>query len=129
MLKLTAPGVPDIYQGTELWDLSLVDPDNRRPVDFAQRGALLADLAPRADESPDASELCRELLEAWPDARIKLYVIHRALMLRRGQPRLFGLGAYSPLTAEGPRAEHVVGFARQDGERVAIVAVPRSRLS
>ena len=125
VLKMAAPGIPDLYQGTELWDLSLVDPDNRRPVDFARRRALLADVARRAGESPDASELCRELLLAWPDARIKLYVIHRALTLRRARPRLFGLGAYLPLTAEGPHAEHVVAFARQDGSDVAIAAVPR----
>jgi (1->4)-alpha-D-glucan 1-alpha-D-glucosylmutase len=125
ILKMAAPGVPDLYQGSELWDLSLVDPDNRRPVDFARRRELLADLARRAGAAPDASALCRELLLAWPDARIKLYVVHRALTLRRARRQLFGPGAYLPLTAAGPRAQHVVAFARRDADHAAIAAVPR----
>jgi (1->4)-alpha-D-glucan 1-alpha-D-glucosylmutase len=125
VLKMAAPGIPDLYQGTELWDLSLVDPDNRRPVDFAGRRQLLADLARRADASPDASAFCGELFLAWPDGRIKLYVVHRALTLRRARRRLFGVGSYLPLTADGPHAEHVIAFARQDAEHVAIAAVPR----
>src|SRR5262249_16121717 len=84
LLKITAPGIPDFYQGSELWDLALVDPDNRRPVDFAQRHALLDSLMARVrDESADLAPLCAELLKDWPDGRVKLYVTHRALTLRR----------------------------------------------
>ena len=126
LLKIAAPGIPDFYQGSELWDLSLVDPDNRRPVDFARRRSLLDELTRRiAAESSDLSGLCRELLVAWPDGRVKLYVIHRALTLRRARPRLFGLGTYVPLAAEGAHAEHVVAFARQNGPDVAVAVVPR----
>ena len=126
LLKITAPGIPDFYQGSELWDLSLVDPDNRRPVDFARRQSALDGLAARmAAESSDSSGLATELLAAWPDGLVKLYVIHRALTLRRDRARLFGVGAYVPLAAVGARAEHVVAFARRDGRETAIVAVPR----
>jgi len=126
LLKITAPGIPDLYQGSELWDLSLVDPDNRRPVDFARRQSALDGLAARiAAESSDSSGLATELLAGWPDGMVKLYVIHRALTLRRARARLFGVGAYVPLAAMGARAEHVVAFARRDGREAAIVAVPR----
>jgi (1->4)-alpha-D-glucan 1-alpha-D-glucosylmutase len=135
VLKLASPGVPDIYQGTELWDLSLVDPDNRRPVDFARRRAALAEVL-RVPER-GRSELARALLAAWPDGRVKLYVTHRALTLRRARPELFRAGAYLPLEADGPRADHVVAFARTLDEAggavgsaparggLVIVAVPR----
>ena len=126
LLKITAPGVPDFYQGSELWDLSLVDPDNRRPVDFARRQSALDGLAARiAAEPSDSSALATELLASWPDGVVKLYVIHRALTLRRARGRLFGIGTYLPLAAVGARAEHVVAFARRDGREAAIVAVPR----
>jgi (1->4)-alpha-D-glucan 1-alpha-D-glucosylmutase len=126
LLKITAPGIPDFYQGSELWDLSLVDPDNRRPVDFARRESALAGLAVRiAAESSDSSGLATELLAAWRDGLVKLYVIHRALTLRRDRARLFGVGAYVPLAAVGPLAEHVVAFARREEGEAAIVAVPR----
>jgi (1->4)-alpha-D-glucan 1-alpha-D-glucosylmutase len=126
VLKIAAPGIPDFYQGSELWDLSLVDPDNRRPVDFARRRSLLDELTRRiAAESSDLSGLCRELLLAWPDGRVKLYVIHRALTLRRARPRLFGLGTYVPLAAEGAHAAHVVAFARQNGPDVIVAVAPR----
>ena len=126
LLKIAAPGVPDFYQGSELWDLSLVDPDNRRPVDFGRRQAMLDDLRRRiAEAADDLTALCAELLESWPVGMVKLYLTHRALTLRRAHPRLFGLGAYLPLAATGERAEHVVSLARQDGPDVAVVAVPR----
>jgi (1->4)-alpha-D-glucan 1-alpha-D-glucosylmutase len=129
LLKLTAPGIPDLYQGTELWDLSLVDPDNRRPVDFARRRALLEALAARiaadAATGADATGLCRELLDAWPDGRVKLYLTHRALTLRRERARLFAAGAYRALGADGPQADHLVAFGRTDGAEAAIVLVPR----
>jgi (1->4)-alpha-D-glucan 1-alpha-D-glucosylmutase len=126
LLKIAAPGVPDFYQGSELWDLSLVDPDNRRPVDFGRRQAMLDDLRRRiAEAADDLTALCAELLESWPVGMVKLYLTHRALTLRRAHPRLFGLGAYLPLAAAGERAEHVISLARQDGPDVVVVAVPR----
>jgi (1->4)-alpha-D-glucan 1-alpha-D-glucosylmutase len=126
VLKVGVPGVADFYQGCELWNLSLVDPDNRRPVDFARRQSLLDGLRARMGDGPDSLEkLAGELLEAWPDARIKLYITHRALTLRREQPRLFRWGGYTPLTATGERAEHVVGMARGEGKESVIIAVPR----
>jgi (1->4)-alpha-D-glucan 1-alpha-D-glucosylmutase len=110
VLKITAPGVPDIYQGTELWDLSLVDPDNRRPVDFPARRALLAEL----DGRPDAElpGLCRTLLGRPADGRIKLLVTARALRHRRLNRARYDRGDYVALEVEGPRARHVVAFAR-----------------
>ncbi|HEX6547727.1 MAG TPA: malto-oligosyltrehalose synthase [Candidatus Dormibacteraeota bacterium] len=104
LIALTAPGVPDVYQGTELWDLSLVDPDNRRPVDFELRQRLL-------DELPgiDAEAAWRRLEEGVP----KLLVVQRALQLRRQRPEAFA-GGYHPLPVRGARAEHLVAFARAD---------------
>ena len=121
LLKLTAPGVPDIYQGTELWDLSLVDPDNRRPVDYVLRRKLLAEL--EALDPADASSLLRE--GAWQDGRPKLYLTCKALKFRRGYPEIFENGDYLPLQVSGGRADHVVAFARRSGDRVAIIVVPR----
>jgi len=114
LLKLTAPGVPDIYQGTELWDLSLVDPDNRRPVDYARRRRLLAEL-----ERAKPAEIMARIDEGLP----KLWLVRQTLHLRRRRPELFGPdGAYRPLAERGERAGHVVAFTR--GERVVTV-VPR----
>lgn len=114
VLKATSPGVPDFYQGTELWTLTLVDPDNRRPVDFARRRRLLAEL----DAVPQPSRsLCRELRDSWRDGRIKLYVTLRALRFRRAQPSLFSRGAYVPVAAEGTREDSVCAYVRhRDGE-------------
>jgi len=112
LLKLTAPGVPDLYQGTELWDLSLVDPDNRRPVDFAVRRALLASVREAAPE---------DVLAQDADGRPKLWLIERALRVRREHPEPFA-GDYEPLRITGERAGHGVGFLR--GGRLATV-VPR----
>jgi (1->4)-alpha-D-glucan 1-alpha-D-glucosylmutase len=121
LLKLTAPGVPDVYWGNELWDFSLVDPDNRRPVDFELRKGLLADL-----ESLDPSG-ARTLLEdgAWQDGRPKLYLTWRALGLRRASPLLFESGGYIPLETSGERAGRLVAFARRRGPEAAITVVPR----
>ena len=118
LMKHTAPGVPDLYQGGELWDLSLVDPDNRRPVDYEIRRKLLAELkgmpVPQA-----AAEAMRRAEEGMP----KLWTIYRALTLRRERPASFREGAtYVPLFADGPKAEHVIAYMR--GERVATI-VPR----
>ncbi len=114
LLKLTAPGVPDTFQGCELWDLSLVDPDNRRPVDFERRRQSL-----RQDEDPVA------LLATWPDGRIKQHLIARTLALRRSQPDLFATGSYEPLEVTGSSSDRIVAFARRSGQEALIVVVPR----
>ncbi|EFO80101.1 malto-oligosyltrehalose synthase [Oscillochloris trichoides DG-6] len=124
LIKLTAPGVPDIYQGTELWDLSLVDPDNRRPVDYGLRQRLLADLRER-EASGDLATLASELLTNAADGRIKLYLTMRALGLRRTQPDLFAAGSYIPLVATGPHTEHVVAFSRRREQHELLCVVPR----
>jgi len=121
LLKLTAPGVPDVYQGTELWDQSLVDPDNRRPVDYARRARLLHELR----RSRPSRRLAAELLNAKADGRIKLYLTSRTLAFRATHPALFADGDYLPLSAEGAAAEHVVAFVRRHEDDGIIVAVPR----
>ncbi len=113
VLKATAPGVPDTYQGGELWDLSLVDPDNRRPVDFAARAAALRELDDALAAGTPREALARDLLATWPDGRIKLYVL--ATLLRYRAATAWPAEAYAPLAATGERAEHVVAYAR--GER------------
>jgi (1->4)-alpha-D-glucan 1-alpha-D-glucosylmutase len=124
LLKITAPGVPDIYQGAELWDLNLVDPDNRRPVDWEHRRALLAALDARL-QAGDRVRLARALLEEWPDGRVKLYAVRQALAWRRGAPDLFREGAYLPLAVAGPAEGRVCAFARRLGDRDVVVVVPR----
>jgi (1->4)-alpha-D-glucan 1-alpha-D-glucosylmutase len=123
LLKIGSPGVPDFYQGTELWDDSLVDPDNRRSVDFDHRRELLAEL--KRDLASDRPGLVRQVAADMRDGRIKLLVIAEALRLRREWPGLFSSGEYLPLTITGPLEEHIVAFARRDRDAAAIVAVPR----
>jgi maltooligosyltrehalose synthase len=113
LLKLTAPGVPDLYRGTDYWDFSLVDPDNRRPVDFAARCASLGSIDIEAS------------LGDWRDGRIKQAVTARTLALRRDHPRLFSAGSYEPIAVTGARANHLVAFARRLDSGIAIVVVPR----
>ncbi len=136
VLKLVAPGAPDVYQGTELWDLSLVDPDNRRPVDYTLRQRLLDDLTPymvgvegrlagRAKTDVLETETMRALLSDWPDGRIKLLVTALGLRFRRRCPELLLTGAYLPLAGEGDRAAHVVCFARCHAAECALAIVPR----
>jgi (1->4)-alpha-D-glucan 1-alpha-D-glucosylmutase len=127
VLKLTVPGVPDIYQGTELWDFSLVDPDNRRPVDFVARERLLDEVAARAgDDCQERGALARDLLAARADVRIKLFLVHAALTFRSRCPELFGAdGAYVPLDVHGSRAECAVAFLRRGGGHAALVVAPR----
>ncbi len=123
LVKIAAPGVPDFYQGTEVWDYSLVDPDNRRPVDFRKRIGMLNELLTR--EQQDRSALARELLPSWRDGRIKLYVTCKALCFRRERRDIFLDGAYLPLPVAGGRKEHALAFARGHGGKWAIAAVPR----
>jgi (1->4)-alpha-D-glucan 1-alpha-D-glucosylmutase len=123
LLKLTCPGVPDIYQGNELWDFSLVDPDNRRPVDYIRRQQMLESIRVWGND-PDALSIGR-LLETPEDGRLKIYLIWRTLCLRQQQPDLFQEGEYLPLAVEGAKANHVVAFARKFGTTRALVVVPR----
>jgi (1->4)-alpha-D-glucan 1-alpha-D-glucosylmutase len=124
LLTITSPGNPDIYQGMELWDFSLVDPDNRRPVDYALRQRLLADLDRQA-EVGDLSRLCAELLRKFQDGRVKMWTTMQGLRLRRDQRQLFHAGSYAPLHPTGAKREHVLAFAREHEGQVAVVAVPR----
>jgi (1->4)-alpha-D-glucan 1-alpha-D-glucosylmutase len=114
LLKLTVSGVPDFYQGTEFWDQSLVDPDNRRPVDFEPRITALA------DEQPLPA-----LASRWRDGRVKQALIHRVLEARKSQPELFARGTYQPLQVTGALAGHVVAFTRSLGDAHCIVVAPR----
>jgi len=123
LVRCTAPGVPDTYQGTELWDFSLVDPDNRRPVDYDLRARLLRELDEKA--RGDRLALARELVERKEDGRIKLYTVSRALRLRRDRPDLFSAGGYDPVAAAGVRADHLFAFIRACGADAVLVAVPR----
>lgn len=124
LLKITSPGVPDFYQGTELWDFSLVDPDNRRPVDFEKRTRMLAELRRKEAAMPTA-DLARQLSLNMNDGMIKLYLISKALHYRRTNRTLFEQGEYLPLTAAGEKAGHVCAFARRTGNASIIVVVPR----
>jgi (1->4)-alpha-D-glucan 1-alpha-D-glucosylmutase len=123
-VKATAPGVPDFYQGTELWDFSLVDPDNRRPVDYSARIRLFDDLTRRI-AAGGLARLAEALLASWEDGRIKLYATHRLLALRRRLPDLFRRGAYVPAMFDGPQAQHLVGFVRAQSEETVLTVVPR----
>ena len=117
LLKLASPGVPDTYQGTELWDFSLVDPDNRRPVDYPKRAEMLRQLQSAvAASNGDMTELCRDLVTAKEDGRIKLYVHYKTLGLRRERPGLLSAGDYFPMACEGAHADHVFAFARRSGD-------------
>lgn len=122
LIKLCAPGVPDFYQGVEFWDFNLVDPDNRRPVDFAARREALGGMAAAAERGVGA--LAAGLLAGWPDERIKLYVIWRALQLRSSRGELRN-GRYVPLPSEGPRKENLCAFARADSGSWTACIVPR----
>jgi (1->4)-alpha-D-glucan 1-alpha-D-glucosylmutase len=117
VLKLTVPGVPDIYQGGELWDFSLVDPDNRRPVDWEHRRALLREIG---------ALTFTELGSNVGDGRAKLFIVRRLLELRQLHPELFAAGDYAPLEVTGgPSADHLCAFARHHGEATLVTAIPR----
>ncbi|KND59840.1 Malto-oligosyltrehalose synthase [Candidatus Burkholderia verschuerenii] len=117
LLRLTSPGVPDLYQGTELWDFSLVDPDNRRPVDYDQRREWLADIEAKGPPS--------EQLANWRDGRVKLAIVRRALALRKHCESLFAQGDYIPLKVEGEQAKHVIAYARHAGSAYAVTIATR----
>jgi (1->4)-alpha-D-glucan 1-alpha-D-glucosylmutase len=129
LLKIASPGVPDFYQGAEMWDLRLVDPDNRGPVDFSLRARLLAELAIREEQG--LLPLIEELVPAWKDGRIKLFLTYKALNFRKKWRDLFLSGEYLPLQTSGGNKDHVLAFARKREESWAVTAVPRlvTRLS
>ena len=122
IVKITSPGVPDFYQGTELWDLNLVDPDNRRPVDFERRIKLLKLIK---DEEKEESRLIKKLVSNTEDGRIKLHTIYKALNLRGNHKELFGEGDYITLNVTGERKNNIVTFARRKGGLWALVIAPR----
>ncbi|HMA11641.1 MAG TPA: hypothetical protein VKO83_07115, partial [Steroidobacteraceae bacterium] len=124
LLKLVSPGVPDLYQGCELWDFSLVDPDNRRPVDYARRHAALQAIK-AAHAERGAAACASELLERMEDGEIKLYLTWKTLGFRRDCEQLFGDGDYLPLRTGGMHADRVCAFARQDGGEALVLVVPR----
>src|SRR5262249_13570874 len=105
-IHLTSPGTPDIYQGDELWNFTLVDPDNRRSVDYSARASAIRSLDELAERLRDGADV------DWFDSRLKLLVTHRLLTLRRERPTLFTRGSYAPLVVTGSRAAHVIAFER-----------------
>ncbi len=122
-LKMTCPGLPDFYQGAELWHLNLVDPDNRRPVDFGRRAQFLKEL--RATRVSARSRLLRTLMHSRQDGRIKLFLVHRGLRARQEHRDVFEMGDYVPASVQGSRAQHVVAFFRVRQNRHALAVVPR----
>jgi len=119
-LKIGVPGVPDVYQGTETWAFLLVDPDNRRPVDWAEKRRVLQRLG---DEPPSEAQASR-LLDDWRDGAVKMHLLRTGLRWRR-ENRRWADAAYVPLESDGPRRRNVFAFLRRDGDRWALVAVPR----
>ncbi len=124
LLKITAPGTPDFYQGSELWDWNLVDPDNRRPVDYALRQRLLKELK-EIFARPDRFDALQDLMRHSADGRIKLYLILAGLHCRQTHADVFEQGRYVPLETDGPEASHLLAFARLHGARIVMVVVPR----
>ncbi|MDH6061746.1 malto-oligosyltrehalose synthase [Chrysosporum bergii ANA360D] len=123
LLKITSPGVPDFYQGTELWDFSMVDPDNRRPVDFEIRQSYLQMIKEQAQA--DIMRLIDELLATKEDSRIKLFLITQALKARKENLIVFQQGDYVPLAVRGKHSDHIIAFARSDGHQTMITIAPR----
>jgi (1->4)-alpha-D-glucan 1-alpha-D-glucosylmutase len=123
LIKITAPGVPDFYQGAELWDLNLVDPDNRRPVDFSIRESLLRNI--KEASQADLLSLVAELLRTREDGRIKLFLISMALKARKQHADIFQMGTYTPLVVSGNLREHLISFLREYGEKRAVTIAPR----
>jgi 4-alpha-glucanotransferase/(1->4)-alpha-D-glucan 1-alpha-D-glucosylmutase len=122
-VKYTSPGVPDCYQGNETWDFSLVDPDNRRPVDYGHRGELLAQLEALGDNPPAAA--VADIFEHLEDGRAKLYVMWRLLRMRRAKESLFRDGGYMAIRTTGEHSRNALAFARRNAGEVSITVVPR----
>jgi (1->4)-alpha-D-glucan 1-alpha-D-glucosylmutase len=123
-IKIGAPGVPDFYQGTELWDFSVVDPDNRRPVDYARRRGLLSGLEAALSE-PDRTGFIEELMAHPEHDAVKLFATTALLRFRRERRELFEQGSYTPVAVEGTRRDHVFAFARAHQGAHALIIVPR----
>lgn len=123
LIKITSPGVPDFYQGNELWDLNLVDPDNRRPIDFEKRKKFLAQI--KKMEKGDKPGLINELLSMKEDGRIKLFLIYKALKARNEMKGLFEKGDYVPIEVKGSCSDHVIAFARKKDNDWSITVAPR----
>lgn len=123
VIKMTVPGVPDFYQGTELWNFSLVDPDNRRPVNYEANFNVFEKLKKSAEGGKPA--LVAELMTNPADGRIKMYTMWRGLMLRRDQAELFEKGEYIPLDVEGPKKDHICAYARSLNGKIVIIIVSR----
>jgi (1->4)-alpha-D-glucan 1-alpha-D-glucosylmutase len=123
LLKITSPGIPDFYQGTELWDFSLVDPDNRRPVDFRTRATLLEELTQHEVQGQES--LVQQVLNSWEDGRVKLCVTYKGLNARKSYSEIFRDGEYIPLQVVGHRQEHVCAFVRRRQTGCALVVIPR----
>jgi (1->4)-alpha-D-glucan 1-alpha-D-glucosylmutase len=123
LIKITSPGVPDFYQGTEFWDLNLVDPDNRRPVDFEERWRVLSEMKGRA--STGRAALIRELLQAREDGRIKLFLILMGLRARKDYQEVFLSGRYRPMDVVGAHRDHCIAYAREAGEVRVVTIAPR----
>jgi (1->4)-alpha-D-glucan 1-alpha-D-glucosylmutase len=123
LLKMTSPGLPDFYQGTELWDLTLVDPDNRNAVDFEDRRRKFHEIKKLTEDS--CVSAVRKLFSSWEDGRIKMFLIIKALHCRNDNQELFREGKYWPLDVEGEFRNHIVAFARTHNQKSGIVAVPR----
>ncbi len=123
LLKIASPGVPDFYQGAELWDLHLVDPDNRRPVDYEKRKIFLREIKEKTPD--DTLSLINKLLAAKEDGRIKMFLIHQALAARRANLEIFQSGAYLPLKVEGKFENHIIAFAREMENTWAVAMAPR----
>ncbi|HET8824506.1 MAG TPA: malto-oligosyltrehalose synthase [Terriglobales bacterium] len=125
LIRLTVPGVPDVYQGNEMWDFSLVDPDNRRAVDYAARRRLLQQIQEMASSESQLGDVVRNLTVNLEDGCIKMYVLWQALKLRQQIPEVFQEGTYNPLRVAGAKANHVVAFLRKSSRAAVLVVVPR----
>jgi (1->4)-alpha-D-glucan 1-alpha-D-glucosylmutase len=123
LIKAAAPGVPDFYQGSELWDLNLVDPDNRRPVNFNLRAKLLAQI--KNEEDQNELNFVTELLKHPEDGRVKLFLIYKLLSARTKNRQIFDDGDYIPLTTAGSKSEYIIAFARKSGTKIAIAVAAR----
>lgn len=123
LIKITSPGLPDFYQGTELWDFSLVDPDNRRPVDYQKRIEFIKEIKTRSQK--DILSLIEELKQTPEDGRIKLFLTTQALVIRQQYLEVYQQGTYIPLEVTGDYAEHILAFGRTYGQTITITVVPR----
>ncbi len=122
LLKITAPGIPDVYQGTELWDFSYVDPDNRRPVNYDLRKSYLSYFKDINED--DLNDKIKSIKQSYRDGKVKMYTLHRALILRKNHPDLFGNGEYIPLRVFGKSSEQILSFARKHEKNWVVVVIP-----